>query len=218
MSNQDFLVTITNMGESFVLGMLSLALFVYFLIIGYRREAIGIIAAFLLPAALIGLLKIIFYSCNANLYGVVSPSGHAAISIGVLGTLALMMAKICIGWGRAVLPIILVTLALTIAISRTLLGMHTDGDVFVGSGIGLGTVFLVARFMSRRAKSVDTLGAGALVDCKPPRRSAHPTMLCGIILTTVLLGYGIRLPSEAIMKSFAKQIRPYVGLCGAESK
>jgi len=210
MLNNGVLVTITNMGESFMLGMLSLAVFTYFLVIGYRREALGVALAFLLPAAVIGLLKIIFYSCDANIYGVISPSGHAAISIGVLGTLALIMAKICSGWWRAILPLALVGLALTIAITRTLLQMHTNGDVIVGIGTGLVSVFLTAKMMSHKNKMAKTQDE---TDQPNHRRPARPAVLVGIMVGVVLLGYGIKLPSEKLMKSIAKQISPYMAVC-----
>lgn len=149
------LADITELGNSLILGTVSLCLSAYLYMIGYRREPLAVILSFLIPATIIGCLKIAFYTCHYNLWGIVSPSGHAAISIGVLGVSALILSKICNGIWRAIIPITLILLALTIAVSRTILGMHTDGDVVIGALIGIAVVTAIGKLiLSYRIKGV----------------------------------------------------------------
>jgi membrane-associated phospholipid phosphatase len=201
------LTTITGLGDSIVLGAFALTLAFYLLLIGYRREALAMVLAFLLPATIIGFLKITFYICNTNLWGVVSPSGHSAISIGVLGVSSLILAKISVGLWRAIIPFTLIILAITIAISRTILGMHTDGDVVVGSLIGLLVVILIAKvILSYRVR----IRQNQDDDIK---KKAHPLIVIVLILFVVSLSYGIKLPSEKVMSSIAKELRQMVTIC-----
>lgn len=201
------LTTITGLGDSIVLAVFSLALALYLFLIGYRREPLAMILAFILPAIIIGILKISFYICNTNLWGIVSPSGHSAISIGVLGVAALILAKISVGIWRAIIPFVLVFLAITIAISRTILGMHTDGDVVVGSLIGLLVVIIIAKIvLSYRIKVKENQDDIS-------KKKAHPLIIIILILCVITISYGIKLPSEKVMSSIAKQIRQMVTIC-----
>lgn len=204
-NNLDMLSDVTGIGDSVVLGILSLVLAVYFFVLGYRREPLAIIMGFLLPAAIIGTLKIAFYICQTNLWGIVSPSGHSAISISVLGVSALILAKICTGVWRALIPLALVILAIVIALSRTILGMHTDGDVVIGSLIGIAVVIAIGKvILSYRIK---------LAEQEEKKRRAHPAVILLLAIIVVTACYGIKLPSEKLMMSFAKEIRQSLPVC-----
>ena len=203
-NNSDLLRDITGLGDSIVLLSLSSVLSIYFWALGYRREPLALMLGFFTPAAIIGTLKIAFYICHTNLWGIVSPSGHAAISIGVLGLSALILARICTGVLRAIIPILLVVLALVIAISRSILGMHTDGDVVIGSLIGFCVVIAVAKtILSYRIKT----------ETDETAKKVNPVMICGLMIVVVSVFYGIKLPSEKVMASFAKEIRLNLPLC-----
>lgn len=203
------LTTITGLGDSIVLGAFSVTLAVYLLLIGYRREPLAMILAFILPAAIIGVLKISFYICNTNLWGIVSPSGHSAISIAVLGVAALILAKILTGLWRAIIPFALVGLAITIAISRTILGMHTDGDVVAGSLIGFFVVILIAKIILSYRIRIKTNQENETKD----KKKAQPLILLAIIALVIGISYGIKLPSEKVMSSIAKELRQMVTIC-----
>lgn len=203
----DMLMDITGVGDSMVLLTFVLALSVYLLILGYRREPLAVGLSFFVPATIIGTLKIAFYICNTNLWGIVSPSGHAAISISVLGISALLFAKLCSGIWRAILPIVLVSLAVIIAVSRTVLGMHTDGDVVIGSLIGVSVVILIAKFvLSYRIQVGDSTSSS-------PQKRAHPAIIVCLMIAVLGVSYGIKLPSEKLMSAFAKEIKKNLQIC-----
>ena len=208
--NTELLTDITELGNALVLFGLSLSLSIYFWVLGYRREPLALMLSFFAPSAIIGVLKIAFYICHTNFFGIVSPSGHAAISISVMGLSALILAKICAGVWRAVIPILLVVLSLVIAISRSILGMHTDGDVMIGSLIGFCIVIAVAKtVLSYRIKT--ELGNNNREIAQ--KKKVNPVMICLLIIGVAVVFYGIRLPSEKVMASFAKEIRFNLALC-----
>lgn len=202
----DFLTDITTLGNSLLLGTLALTLSIYLFVIGYRREPLAMMLGFFVPAAIIGFLKIAFYICDTNLWGIVSPSGHAAISIGVFGLAAIILAKLCTGIWRALIPLTLVALAMVIAVSRTILGMHTDGDVLIGSLIGVAVVIAIAKLvLSYRIETKPEEEAG--------KKKVHPAIICLLLIVVTVACYGIKLPSEKLMSSFAKQVRLSLPLC-----
>jgi len=196
----EILGDITRLGDSIVLGSLSVVLSVYLLMLGYKREPLAIILSFVVPASIIGTLKIAFYTCHTNLWGIVSPSGHAAISIGVLGVSAVILSKICTGLWHTILPAALVLLALVIAISRTILGMHTDGDVVIGGLIGVTVVFAIAKIILGGRKAT-------------PHKKIHPLIICLLVMIVLGMFYGIKLPSEQVMSWVAEQIRLNTPVC-----
>lgn len=202
----DLLTVITGLGNSVLLGGLSLILSVYLWFSGYRREPLALILGFIIPATIIGILKISFYVCNTNLWGIVSPSGHAAISLGVLGVCALILAKICTGLWQIMIPLFLVVLGIIIAVSRTILGMHTDGDVISGSLVGCGAVLAISQMVLENR-------TGGKAGAARRKKKAHPLVVCLLLLLVTFSCYKIGLPSERIMVSIAKQLRTSLMLC-----
>lgn len=203
----DFLMDLTELGNSLFLVTFALVLAIYLFSLGYRREPLAMVLGFLVPAASIGTLKIAFYTCASNIWGIVSPSGHAALSIGVFGISALILSKVCPKGWSVVVPVILTTLAIVIAISRTVLGMHTDGDVIIGSLIGFGAVAAIAKLVL--SYPVDTTHVHTTII----KKQVHPLKICGLFLAVTVLLYGIKLPSEEIMKFIANEIRDGASVC-----
>ena len=138
---------ITNLGSSLVLGGIITAFSLYLLLSGHRRYAVVAILGFLIPVSIIGTLKIMFYTCETNLLGIESPSGHTAISIGVFCTIALLLYRLLPRFWGVLLCVVLFLLSGAIAISREILGLHSAADVIVGSVIGSVVVAVLGKYI-----------------------------------------------------------------------
>lgn len=195
--NAHLLTHITEFGNFLVLGAISITLCLYFIMIGLRREALAIFLGYVTPIAVIGVLKISFYTCNTDLFGVVSPSGHAAISMGVLGMAALILVKISRGVWKAIVPLCLIALAIIIGMSRVILGMHTLPDVILGFLIG--TVIIVTI-----SKIILTYQSNR-ISYSP--KAFHFFIFVLLLICGVGISYGVHLPSEDLMRSVAEKLR-----------
>lgn len=202
------LAFVTDMGDSLVLGAFSLTLAVYLLASGYRREAVAAIAGYGLPAIIITLLKLVFYTCLVQIEGIVSPSGHAALSMGFLGVCALLALKLCPHIWRSLVPLALLTVIAGICISRVVLGIHTVGDVIVGAIVGFGSVILISRVILRRRVIVEAGNRDGLRG-KP----VHPAYLLMAMVIVGFLSYGVNPPSDRFLREFAKQYAIYPVEC-----
>lgn len=214
MNDDDMMMwaNVTELGNSLFLVILSFAISIYLFLMGYRREPLAMILAFFVPAAIIGTLKIAFYTCHINVWGIVSPSGHAAISISVLGVTALILSKLLNGIFRALIPVFLVLLAAIIAISRIILGMHTGEDVIIGSLIGMAVVIAIAKLILSYRVAV------TLNEEEAQPKKIHPLILGVLVIVATVACYEIKLPSEQIMGSIAKQIRTSLVVCSDSHK
>src|SRR5579872_5783008 len=81
-----------NLGHVALLGPLSLAIILYLVAIGARRDAVAFAAA--LAACLVATLvaKFLLDVCDARIANVESPSGHESFSAMVYGGIALLVA------------------------------------------------------------------------------------------------------------------------------
>ncbi len=201
--NADFLTHITELGNLLVLGTISITLCLYFIMIGSRREALAILLGYVTPIAVIGILKISFYTCDTNLFGIVSPSGHAAISMGVLGMAAVILLKICEGVWKAIVPFCLIALAIMIGMSRVILGMHTLPDVILGSFIGAVIVVVISKIILTYQSN--------RISYRP--KGFHFFILALLLIFGVGISYGVHLPSEDLMRSVAEKLRVNLMSC-----
>jgi membrane-associated phospholipid phosphatase len=129
---------ITNIGDAAMLAAFVALAGTYLLWAGSRKSAGILVLSLLAAAGAIFILKIAFLGCwvKTPFYDLRSPSGHAALSAAVLGTLAAILSTQLENREKWVPYIILVPLIALIALSRVLLGMHSPEEAFVGLFIG----------------------------------------------------------------------------------
>ena len=199
---------LTDMGDSLVLGALSLTLAVYLLASGYRRESAAAIAGYGLPVVVVTLMKLAFYTCLVRVHGIVSPSGHAALSTGFMGICVLMAIKLCPHFWRSLVPLALLAIMMGICISRVALGMHTIGDVVVGAVVGLGSVIIISRVILKRNVAI-VAGQANILREKP----VHPAYLLLSMVIVGFLSYGVNLPSDRFLREVARQYAIYPVEC-----
>lgn len=130
---------VTNLGDIAVLLPASLGLVVLLARLGLRRDAAAYAAAVAACLTTALLAKLAFAACGENRYvfGVESPSGHAAFAATFYGSLAALLAA-----GRPIASRTAIyggalALVLLIAASRIALGAHTPPEVAIGLIIGL---------------------------------------------------------------------------------
>jgi len=129
---------ISNFGDIAVLLPASLGLIVFLAWIGWRQDAAAYAAAVAMCLTAALFAKLAFAACGGNhsLFGVDSPSGHAAFSATFYGCLAALF-----GTGRTIgrrLGLYGGAAALVVAIgaSRVALEAHTVQEVVIGVLIG----------------------------------------------------------------------------------
>lgn len=190
---------LTDIGDSAVLGGATLAGIIYLLISGCRKGAAALALAFLGAAIFIGLIKLLFMGCDNywHSYNIHSPSGHAALSLAVLGTYGLLIASQLRGRWRFIPTVLFVVLALIIAVTRVKLGAHSVMEVVIGVAVGAIVLSAVRVFLAR---------GGAL-----PRFNAAAFALSIIVIAFLL--HGFRLPAEILIRVMASYIKSYVSLC-----
>lgn len=125
-----------NLGHVALLGPLSLAIILYLLAIGARRDALAF--AFALAACLIATLvaKLLFDVCGERIANVESPSGHESFSAVVFGGIALLVATGRPARQRLAIYAAAALLVLLIGIGRVATWAHTPQEVVVGLVIG----------------------------------------------------------------------------------
>ena len=194
-----FFIAVTDLGDSAVLGGVTLLTGMTLAATGSRRAAALLVLAFLAAAAAMGLLKILFYDCGFRFMAldIRSPSGHAALAVVVWGMLAAITARQLAGW-RKYLPV-LVAASLTglIAVTRVTLGFHTLDEVCIGLLAGM-AVMTGSILLLRRA-------------------APHRVNLRGVMLAAaaaILMLHGLRLPAENFIRLLGEQIRSHVPACG----
>jgi undecaprenyl-diphosphatase len=126
-----------NLGHVALLGQLSLAIIVYLVTIGARRDALAFASA--LAACLIATLiaKLLFDVCDSRIANVESPSGHESFSAVVFGAIALLIATGRPTRQQIVIYAAATLLVLLIGIGRIASWAHTPQEVAVGLVIGL---------------------------------------------------------------------------------
>jgi membrane-associated phospholipid phosphatase len=115
--------------------------------------------------ATIATLKIAFLACGPVWHStIVTPSAHAAIAFTVYGSVAVAAERTQRRWLAPVLAI----LVLGIAISRVLLGAHTQAEVAIGLTVGSAATLLFAWRNARlgherKLPLLPLLAAGAVI-------------------------------------------------------
>lgn len=198
MTFDDFLMRITDLGDSGLLTALLLAGVLHLLARGNKVAALALLTAFFTAVFGIGLVKLLFLGCASEFrqMGIRSPSGHTTLSMAIYGTYGVLLAKSLprYGWMAAAGGI---SLALAIAFSRVWLHFHSAPEVAIGLLIGSCAVMLSWGCILR-SQFVAPLGIGRL--------------LCWFALAGFAL-YGFRLPAEPLIGALARMIRGYNPLC-----
>lgn len=133
---------VSNFGDALVLLPASLGLVVLLVGFGARRDAAAYLAA--LAICLLGALitKFAFAACDQVVFGIESPSGHAAFAVTFYGCLAALFGAGRSRGRRVALYGGAGALILLIGVSRVVLDAHTVADVIVGFAIGAVSVAL----------------------------------------------------------------------------
>jgi membrane-associated phospholipid phosphatase len=134
-----------NLGHVALLGPLSLAIILYLVAIGARRDALSFALA--LAACLIATLvaKLLFDVCDSRIANVESPSGHESFSAMVYGGVALILATGRPARQRFAIYATAALLILLIGVGRVASWAHTPQEVAVGLAIGVLATLLFHR-------------------------------------------------------------------------
>ncbi|MGE4351839.1 MAG: phosphatase PAP2 family protein [Bdellovibrionales bacterium] len=166
-----FLAHLTTLGDSGFLAALTFFCALYLYLTDNKRAAFLLCAALLSCMGIMGLLKIYFLNCHQHYptWNLKSPSGHAAMSAAIYGTLAALLAKKLASPLREAAILGAILLILTIAVSRILLGHHSQAEVLVGLAVGTSIAFTSTFFLrplsnvSFRTRHLALIGMGALI-------------------------------------------------------
>jgi len=132
------------------------------------RMAIGWALVILLCAGMTAALKLAFTVCGYPLAGsgLMSPSGHTAMSVAVYGGLAAVIGSDRKAPARLMLIAAAVIFTIGIALSRTIVGFHTPIEVGIGMMVGvasLGAMIAVAAHYRPEHLPIHWLAAGAFI-------------------------------------------------------
>lgn len=188
---------LTDFGDTAVTVPLAILVTAFLFAAKQPRLAIGWALVILLCAGATGALKLAFTVCGYPFAGagLMSPSGHTAMSVVVYGGLAAVIGNSLKAPARAALIAAAATFTIGIALSRTIVGHHTPIEVAVGLIVGiaaLGAMIAVAVRYRPEHLPIGWLAAGALV--------------------LFVLFHGTRWPAEQAIHRFARWLdilRPY---------
>lgn len=186
-------MAVTDLGDGALMIALTVVIALYLLVSGHRRGSLALVAALMMSAGAIALLKLIFIGCEARfgLHDIRSPSGHAALSAAVYGTiLVLLTQRLPTGW-HVVPWLVLLPLILLIAASRIYFTFHTVEEVGLGLLVGLLSVVSVWGILLRRGET-------------PPFRARWASL--ALVLTLISL-HGIHIGAESWMHELAMRLR-----------
>ncbi len=196
----DFLKAASGLGDLAVVSAVALVAIIVLLRAGERRGALALVVALLGAACAIGTLKVAAIGCSHGYFGprLNSPSGHAAMSASVLGTLGVVLARQLEGWARLLPPLAAVALIGLIAATRVILDVHTVEEVLVGLATGAASA-----------------GVAILVLLRAPSRPVRVGILLLAIVFTAALTDGLRSPAEELVRYLAGMLRTNVAYCAA---
>lgn len=188
----------SDLGDSAVMSAIAVVAAIQLAWSGYRRVALVLIVALVAAAAVIGLLKVAFVGCGAGAFAprINSPSGHAAMTAAVLGTLSFVVQARLTGWWRVLLPPAALAAIGAIAATRVVLGMHTVEEVVVGLAAGALVALLAIAALHRAEMGRVRLGQ----------------LLLAIAVTAALTD-GVRAPTEEVVHYFAALVHRNIPLC-----
>jgi len=142
---------VSNLGDIAVLLPASLGLIVFLAWIGWRQDAAAYAAAVAACVTAALFAKFAFAACGGNhaVFGVESPSGHAAFGATFYGCLAALFGAGRATRWRLALYGGAVALALAIGASRVALQAHNATEVVIGGLIG---AMSIALFIALRVR------------------------------------------------------------------
>lgn len=192
---------ITNFGDSAVTLPLALLTIASLALAGRRHAALSLLLAVGGTGLTMLALKLAFLSCLNSLDGgmIRSPSGHAAMSAVVYGSLALLLTA-----GSPRRPLLLAATALfvgAIAVSRFAIEAHSRAEILVGLAIGLGFVLLLARRLRH----------------EPPFRPQRRPLIL-VIAVTLAATYGFHAPAEQAIQRLSQILHDRLPACGQEAR
>ncbi len=189
---------VTDFGDTAVTLPLAALTLAFLLLSGWQRAALSLAIALAACGIAIGLTKLALESCGTPLLHteITNPSGHAAVSTTVYGSLAMLFAG-NIAAERRWIPIATAALLLiAIALSRVILDAHSMIEVALGLAIGLGALVLFYR----------ALAAG-------PTVAIHGLWLALGAVAVIALMHGARWPIEDVVRVIVHLIRHSVPAC-----
>lgn len=170
----------------------------FLLVSGWRRAAFSLAIALAACGVAIALAKLVLESCGQPLLHteITNPSGHAAVSATVYGSLAVLFVDTTPA-SRRWIPIAGTGLLLAaIALSRIILDAHSLIEVALGLAIGLAALGLFYRYLS-----------------KEPAVPIRGLWLALGALAVIALMHGARWPIEDMIHAIVHLIRHNVPRC-----
>lgn len=189
--------TITRFGELAVLLPLSTMLFAVLWGCESKQAAVAFLRALAACLFAMAVLKLFFLSCRVGTNaGMVGPSGHAAASTMVLGSLAVVVCSRIAGTWRIAAALAVIAMVAAIATSRVMVGVHSISEVVVGTLVGFFTLFWFFRTY---------------------RRLEHPPLNVALLsvaaIAMLVLLNGAHLPVETILRKWSRLIRMQTNIC-----
>lgn len=180
---------VTDFGDTAV--TVPLALMILLVLAAMRRPGLALrwAVAVVLCAGVIGGLKIVLAGCSNRiaLPGLVSPSGHCAMSTIVYGGLALLLGSSLPGWQRRLVYAAAALLVAAVAVSRLILRVHTPEEVAVGLAVGIAALALLHA------------STGPVKLSRPP-----VLVLAAAALAVIVVAHGTRWPAERAIDDIAR--------------
>jgi len=191
-------VFVTDCGDSAVTVPLALLTLVFLIASGQRRCAVFWMLAIGGSAVAIAALKLAFGACGQRLplARIISPSGHAAMSAAVYGSLALLAGTGLSPGRRHTLYLLTAAAVVAIAVSRLALERHTLPEVVLGLLVGAGGVALFGAALRRQEAPALPLGW---------------LMICGVAVVVVM--HGTHWLVEPVLRRIAQVLRLAAPLC-----
>ena len=138
----DLLRLITHLGDTVTVIILAVATVGAMLVLGHRRLALFMATVVVGQWALANAIKQIVERARpeldplAGFHGFSFPSGHATAAAATYLALAIVLAAVLPRWNRALLIGGAVAIAVAVAASRSLLGVHWFSDIIGGLLLG----------------------------------------------------------------------------------
>jgi len=188
---------ITNIGNNGLLIVLSLVTAAYLMAVKERRAAVLVLACLVIIAGCITVLKIIFFGCSLRVpLEIHSPSGHAAMITGIMGTLAAILGGANRGWKRWI-PLGLATpVIIMVSLSRVILEYHTLQEVLLGMAVG----------------GITAAAAFCVLWRKDPLNIKPATLLL-VLAVAAAASYGIHVPAEDLIQRLASLLEIKESFC-----
>ncbi len=199
LENYTLLKSITELGDSGVLAVISILTSVFLFFSRSYRAGFAMLLAFVLAAGSTTIAKLIFLGCVEDGWlGIRSPSGHTTISLSVYSMLALLVSS-QLRQQLKLLPHLLCLLLISgIAMSRITLGHHTVEEVLIGLMIGVCAVVAASMLLFYKRTYVDRFNVWFLL---------------ALIGGAALVLYGTHLPAEQFIKQLAAMMKHYFPVC-----